>query len=336
MLIFITALILYSLFLIYFQKKFSFLIDNPIKQKHKSNLNKNIPLSGGIFFFIVISACSLISNYSLTNIITIIFLLLFLVLGVYSDLKVNFKPKIRLFYQAILLSFLITLLKLNIDKTNIFFLDYYIDNIVFNFLFTFACIIVFLNGSNFCDGINVNLIGYYLIIILAIYSSGLPLPIIFFKIEYIIVMFLIFYIFNLFGKYFLGDNGVYVVSIFISIYIIKFINLNNDQVSSLLALNLLWYPAFENLFSIIRRKLTNEKVQIADRKHLHILIHKKISKRINYKISNSLSGIFLNLYMSIGIFISIFFYAQSDVLLLITLINIILYLITYFYLLKKN
>ena len=336
MLIFIITLILFSFFLIYFQNKFSFLIDNPIKQEHKSNLNKNIPLSGGIFFFIVISACSLITNYSFTNIITIIFLLLFLILGVYSDLKINFKPKIRLFYQAILLSFLITLLKLNIEKTNIFFLDYYIDNIFFNFLFTFACIIVFLNGSNFCDGINVNLIGYYLIIIIAIYLSGLPLPIIFFKIEYIIIMFLIFYIFNLFGKYFLGDNGVYVVSIFISIYIIRFINLNNDHVSSLLALNLLWYPAFENLFSIIRRKLTNQKVQIADRKHLHILIFEKISKHNNYKISNSLSGIFLNLYMSIGIFISTFFYNRSDILLLVTLVNIILYLITYFYLLKKN
>tara|TARA_A100001015_G_scaffold320117_2_gene445381 strand:- start:2667 stop:3116 length:450 start_codon:yes stop_codon:yes gene_type:complete len=149
-------------------------------------------------------------------------------------------------------------------------------------------------------------------------------------------MFLIFYIFNLFGKYFLGDNGVYVVSIFISIYIIRFINLNNDHVSSLLALNLLWYPAFENLFSIVRRKLTNQKVQTADRKHLHILIFEKISRHNNYKISNSLSGIFLNLYMSIGIFISTFFYNRSDILLLITLVNIILYLITYFYLLKKN
>lgn len=56
---------------------------------------------------------------------------------------------------------------------------------------------------------------------------------------------------------FLGDNGVYVISVFMSIYIIQFTNLNNN-VSSLIALNLLWYPAFENLFSIIRRIVTKK------------------------------------------------------------------------------
>ena len=44
-----------------------------------------------------------------------------------------------------------------------------------------------------------------------------------------------------------------------SIYVIKFINFNSS-ISSLLALNLLWYPAFENLFTIIRRMFAKKKV----------------------------------------------------------------------------
>ena len=146
MFIFLLFLILLSISLIYIQSKLSFLIDNPTQQDHKLNLNKNIPLSGGIYFLIVISSCTLISNYSIANLIKIIFLFLFFILGVYSDLRINFKPKLRLLFQAILLSFLIILLKLNIDKTNIFFIDYYIENYSFNFIFTFACLIVFLNG----------------------------------------------------------------------------------------------------------------------------------------------------------------------------------------------
>ena len=260
---------------------------------------------------------------------------MFLILGTYSDLKRDFSPRIRLLYQAVLVLLLILLIDLGINKTNIFFLDYFINNNIFNLLFTFSCILVLLNGSNFCDGINCNVVGYYLIIILAIFFSGLPVPSTFFEIENIIIIFTIFYIFNFFGKYFLGDNGVYIISIFASVYVIEFINYNNN-VSSLLVLNLLWYPAFENLFTIIRRIFSKAKIQIADRSHLHTLIFEKISKKISIKISNSLSGVILNIYMFIGIFISINYYNQNKILLLILALNLLTYIISYFFLKKSN
>ena len=49
-----------------------------------------------------------------------------------------------------------------------------------------------------------------------------------------------------FGKCFLGDNGVYVISILLSFIVINIINYNN--LNPIIAINLLWYPAFENLF----------------------------------------------------------------------------------------
>ena len=77
MLILNLILILLSISLIYFQSKYSFLIDNPIKQDHKLDFNKNIPLSGGIFFLVTISTNLLISNHSYYNFLTIFFLFLF-------------------------------------------------------------------------------------------------------------------------------------------------------------------------------------------------------------------------------------------------------------------
>jgi len=331
----IISLILLSLSLIFFQSKYFIIIDRPLDQKHKLDYNKNIPLSGGIYFFIALTINILLSKYNEQNLIIIIFLFIFLVLGIYSDLKSDFSPKIRLLYQAVLVLLLIISIDLDINKTNIFFLDYFIKNNIFNLLFTFSCILVLLNGSNFCDGINCNVVGYYLIVILTIFLSGLPIQDTFLRIETILIIFSIFYIFNLIGKYFLGDNGVYVISIFVSIYVIEFINFNNN-ISSLLALNLLWYPAFENLFTIIRRIVTKTKIQTADRSHLHILIFEKIlKKKINIKISNSLSGVILNIFMFIGMFVSINFYDQNKILALILTINILIYIILY-YLLKKD
>ncbi len=331
----IISLILLSLSLIFFQSKYFILIDRPQEQKHKLDYHKNIPLSGGIYFFLAFAANTLMTSYNQQNLIVMIFLLLFLTLGIYSDLKSDFSPKVRLFYQAILVLTLIMLIDLNIDKTNIFFIDYLIHNHIFNLLFTFSCILVLLNGSNFCDGINCNVSGYYLIVILAIFFSGLAIPDIVFQIENIIIIFSIFFIFNFLGKYFLGDNGVYVISIFVSIYVIQFINFNN-QASSLLALNLLWYPAFENLFTIIRRIVLKSKIQTADREHLHILLFEKISEGISIKISNSMSGIILNLFMAIGIFTSIKYYNQNKILILILSLNILTYVISYILLRKSN
>ena len=115
---------------------------------------------------------------------------------------------------------MIIFLDLRIYKTNIFFLDYFINNYFFNIIFTSFCILILLNGSNFCDGINCNVTGYYLLILLAIFFSHLHVPKIL-SIEIIISIFFIFYVFNLLKKYFLGDNGVYVISTFMAVYIIK-------------------------------------------------------------------------------------------------------------------
>ncbi len=322
--------------LIYFQSKYLILIDTPHGQSHKSLYNKNTPLAGGIYLFFTIVISINLIQLDKYSILTSIFLFSILVLGIFSDLKRNFSPKLRLFLQFIIVFIFMLLLNLKINRTGVFFLDFFINNYLFNLFFTSLCITIVINGSNFCDGVNCNVIGYYLAIVSAILISKLSYPENFPNINFLVIVFLIFYVANIFQKSFLGDNGTYILSAFMSIYIINFINLNNN-ISPLLALNLLWYPAFENLFTIIRRLVANKKVQLADRSHLHILILEKISKKNNLIFSNSLTGIILNLIMFFGIYLSINFYNNGKTLILILLVNISLYIIGYYYFyLRRN
>ena len=323
--------------LIYFQSKYLVLIDTPYGQNHKSILNKNTPLSGGVYLFITITTYIHFVSYNKMTILLSIFIFLLLVLGIFSDLNRNFSPKLRLFLQFVIVLLFILLTDLKINKTGVFFLDYIIHNNLFNILFTSLCIVIVINGSNFCDGVNCNVTGYFLAVSLGILFTKLESPTYFPRLEIIIGIFFIFYIANLFQKTFLGDNGAYVISAFMSIYVINFINLNNN-ISPLLALNLLWYPAFENLFTIIRRLLANKKIQIADRAHLHVLILEKINDKNNLIFSNSITGIILNVIMFFGIYSSVNFYNNGKVLLLILLTNVILYVVSYyyFYVRKKN
>ena len=131
----------------------------------------------------------------------------------------------------------------------------------------------------------------------------------------------------------MGDNGVYVVSILLSFIVINVINYNN--LNPIIAINLLWYPAFENLFSIIRRYVSSDKVDIADKKHLHsllfLILHKK---KYLTKYSNSLSGLFINIYNFVSLGLSYKYLNNNQILICILVINITLYLFTYFKLLN--
>ena len=55
---------------------------------------------------------------------------------------------------------------------------------------------------------------------------------------------------------------------------------------------LLWYPAFENLFSIIRKQINKISFQTTDNKHLHQYLFKFFKKKFELKneIVNSLTG----------------------------------------------
>ena len=102
---------------------------------------------------------------------------------------------------------------------------------------------------------------------------------------------------------------------------------------------LLWYPAIENLFSIIRRKNSKSNLSMADNFHLHHLIYTFLKNQNNLKnenLINSFSAVLINLYNLLTIFLSIFYISNTKVLILIIFFNIIFYLLIYFLLKNSN
>ena len=172
------------------------------------------------------------------------------ILGLMSDKNILPNPKLRFFIQLIILLQLVYFENLRIDDLKYDFLNHFLANYFINVFFTIFCIAILINGSNFLDGLNGLLSGYYLIIIFLMFYFGDYNKNITTDDKFLYLMLyslIIFYIFNVFGFVYLGDSGSYLISILIGIYLIKFNSLN-IYVSPYYIASILWYPAFENFF----------------------------------------------------------------------------------------
>jgi len=335
--IFITIFFL-SIYIIF--KKFNIFIDEAKYSEHKiigKENNKPIVL-GGIFLIFVV-----LLLFDRSYLYLKIFSLSVFLIGHLSDRNYLSSPKIRLVIQIIAFAFFVVFENLKINSVNINFLDNLLENKYLNLLFIVFCLSVLVNGTNFIDGLNGLVSGYFLLILVSIlYTAKNPLPdhpILFSDLNLIKILatsLIIFFIFNIFGKVYLGDSGSYLVA-FLTGYLLIKINLNNNFISPFFVVNMLWYPAFENLFSLIRRLINNSNISHADRLHLHQLIYRYFrSKKIfNPKIINTFST-FIIILFNLPIFIfSTNFYYHTKFLILILVMNLLLYLSLYL-LLSKN
>ena len=89
-------------------------------------------------------------------------------IGISSDKKYLSSPNVRLLLQTILILFSLYLLDLKIIETRIDLLDKLLKFDLISIIFTAFCILILMNGSNFIDGINCNLVLYYLLITILI------------------------------------------------------------------------------------------------------------------------------------------------------------------------
>jgi len=326
---FILVFFFSTYFLIFFFKKFKILNDNNYFS-HKNFIDKKSkpPAAGGVV--ILLSILLINQSYVLKLILFLLFLL-----GLFSDLLIIKKTSYRIVIQSILIISYIILSNIFVQKTNLQIFDIFLKNKFFSIFFTFICLLILINGSNFIDGVNNLLSGYYLIIISLIIYIFIQKNI---KIDfdyyyYLLISLSIFYIFNMFNKIYLGDSGSYLLSFFIGILLINLSNQNASNISSLFIALLLWYPAFENLFSIIRKLLQNRKIYKADNLHLHHIIFsyfKKKFKNKNLTFVSSLTGNIINLYNLLIFLISLNFINSTKYLIMIILVNILIYISTYF------
>ena len=254
-------------------------------------------------------------------------------IGISSDKKYLSSPNVRLLLQTILILFSLYLLDLKIIETRIDLLDKLLKFDLISIIFTAFCILILMNGSNFIDGINCNLVLYYLLITILIILINDDSFYLFVnkKDLFILLIFLFIILFlNFLGKIISGDSGAYLISFFWGINLIN-ISSNDYFVSPFFVVLLFWYPAFENLFSIIRKLRLNRSALKADFNHLHQLLFLFINLKIkNKKLANNLSGIIINFYNLIIFLIGINYYNNTEIMIIITLFNVFFYLICYF------
>ena len=316
-------------------KKFDVLIDRTNISNHKSFINghKTTPLSGGFVFFLIL-VFFLPENYQY---FTILIFFIFLT-GLLSDLDILHSPFLRIIFQTIIIVVYLFLFDNFVSSIRVDFFDNLLNIFFIKLFFTSFCILVLINGTNFIDGVNTLVVGYFILVASnVLYLTeviGLDLDIL--LVSTCLTCLVVIYIFNFFGKIYLGDGGAYLISFVAGVTLIKFSN-DNYLVSPYYIVALLWYPAYENLFSIIRKKILKKTPSTPDNEHLHQLIYLYLDKsfNINKNFSNTLSGILICLY-NLFYFLTIFDnFNYTKTLVYSIIFNVLFYNFLYFLLRKK-
>ena len=335
--IFITIFFL-SIFLLF--KKFNILIDEAKYSEHKIIGKENDrPIVLGGIYLIFVTLFFFDENYLLLK----LFSLSVFFIGYLSDRNYLSSPKSRLYIQIIIFVLFVYFEKLRINSINIYFIDQLLNIKYINLFFTVFCFSVLVNGTNFIDGLNGLVAGYFLLILLSLlYINQYSItnhPIIIIDLSLVKILFfslIIFLILNLNGSIYLGDSGSYLISFIIGYLLIK-LNNDNNFISPFFVVNMLWYPAFENLFSLLRRLFNKSNISNADKFHLHQIIYRyfRTKKIIHAKLINPLSSCII-LVFNFPLFIfSVNFYYHTKFLTLVLAVYILSY-ITFYTLLSKN
>ena len=311
--------------------------------KPQSFHSSPIPRSGG--FVIILLSFFYLFFFQKLNIFSYSVILLgslYFILGLFSDIKINIKPEIRLLFMFLISFFIIYLFDINVSYVQIQFLDNLIkSNKIFSSLFVCLCLIFVINGSNFIDGFNGLLIGQYLIILSILYFIIYKIGNIDYLLDFTFLSILIglsFLIFNFpSAKIFLGDSGSYFLGTILSLVIIE-INKLNLNISPFFFACLLFYIFFEVIFSFFRKILIKSTSPLnPDQLHLHMLFFKFINQKTNSaKKSNYLTGLLINFLYFIIITPAILFYSDSFFCKIYFIILIFFYLIAYYLLSKKK
>jgi len=328
--IFLFPIIVYLLNYIF--KKKLLLLNYTGKKHQKFAMKDEIPLSGGII--LLICMISIFSN----NIILSICLFSIFFVGLSSDTQLINSPKIRFFFQIIVLLLATYFLNLEILNTRINFLDLIIKNKFFSFFFVIFCILIVVNGTNFIDGLNTNVLGYYLILSFCIYTQNFHQLLGIENLEWKIWIYCLFvlYLFNFFKKLFIGDSGSYLLGFFYSYILIKVFSIN-PSISPFYIILLLWYPCFEILFSIVRKINFSQSPLNPDTNHLHQIFFSLIKKLIKNKYvdSNTLAANIINLYNLVTFFFSSLYIYNSKYQICLILLNLISYTFIYLLIMRK-
>ena len=137
-------------------------------------------------------------------------------------------------------------------------------------------------------------------------------------------------LFNIFNQLYLGDSGSYLIGFLFGFFLLQIYE-NNQLLSPYFIALLLWYPAFEILFSIIRKIKFKKSPFKPDNKHFHHLLFLCIYQKFkfNKNLSNCLSALIIILYNAIIFLIAIQSIQHTTLQVTLFTFNVSIYLILY-------
>ena len=218
--------LIFMFFLIFNQKKISLklnLIDYPenIRKKHKYPT----PVSGGlILFFSLLLPIFYFFNLFFESdkflISFVLFYILVFIIGLYDDIY-DVKPITKLMLSGFIAIFFLTLnqdLVTNTLRFNFLNLSFVISDSA-SLIFLGLCFVLLQNSLNMADGLNGLFIGISiaLLIILSFYQNVSFLSFLIL----LILMLLILLFLNLNSKLFMGDGGVFLITVILFVIILK-------------------------------------------------------------------------------------------------------------------
>ncbi len=298
---------------------------------HQSFSNKkDIPLAGGLFILIPIV-------FFLDDLLINFFLVSIYLIGFFSDRKILVSAKKRFLIQCLLILLFVTIFNVKIVSSRIELFDIVLNNKFFAIFFSAFCLLILINGCNFIDGLNGLLISSIIIILFMLTKLNLVDNLIISdrSIDQIIFILLLLLLLNIFNILLLGDSGAYLLGFFIGYLIVSSHRINPD-ISPYFFISLIWYPCFENLFSILRKLKKEFSPLKPDSKHLHQLVMFFLKKKFDLKliISNNLSSGIICLFNFLILYISTLNPESTIFQVKLIATSIILYIASYMFLFK--
>ena len=304
------------------------LLPNFSGDKHQKFFNKNkIQLSGGIFlipvFFIITYDHSIILMISIVTIF---------LLGLFSDIGFFSSAKLRFLIQSIIIFLFLYYSNLTLTSVRIDIFDLMLENYLFSLFFTLFCLMILINGTNFIDGLNGLVLTYYLMITFIIFNLGLFEYSFLNKLDIILIIMVLTYLtlFNIFNQLYIGDSGSYLIGFLFGYFLLQIYE-NNPLLSPYFIALLLWYPAFEILFSIIRKIKFRKSPFKPDNQHFHHLLFLYICKKsqFNNNFSNNFTSLFIISYNALIFLIAIQNIQHTALQVSLLAFNVAIYLILY-------
>jgi len=257
--------------------------------------------------------------------------------GFLDDITHSVSPTIRLCLGFISAMLVVHITRMQIETTDIKFIDSILKIPGFSLFLTLILIVGFSNSINLIDGFHGLASGTILIMLIAFSYICLMVE------DYTLLIIILLISASLLGfilwnwpsgKIFLGDSGAYLMGIWLAMLGILLIN-RSKEISPMAPVLIGLYPMIETLFSIYRRKfLKSRAITKPDSLHLHTLIYRRIIYKKNLSLqkqnsANARVALFIWFITIINSLTAIAFYKNTGMLLFFIVINILIYIIFY-------